>query len=144
MPPPFIPQSRRARYFFCRPRLYCLRAFIPLSCRARHRARYFIFRALRQLQGHILAHIGHPNLYDWVIWWVSFLRLKTQAHSMPSYNFHSSISEGQGHWTVRAVHGGYVYHTLHVFADGRRADSFNNGGQYWRTHRMYRRTYRRL
>ena len=68
MPPLFIPRSRRAQYFICRPRLYCLRAFIPRSRRARYRARHFILRALRQRQGRIVAHIGHPYWYDWVIW----------------------------------------------------------------------------
>jgi len=61
-----------------------------------------------------------------------------------SHFFHHSVSERQPHWTVRAVCGGFTYHTLHVFADGRMADSFDNGGRHWQTHRMYRGLYRRL
>ena len=71
----FIPRSPCARYSFCRPHLYCLRTFVPQS----RRARYFIFRALRQCRRHILAHIGHPSWYDWVIWWVLVPRLNERV-----------------------------------------------------------------
>jgi len=48
--------------------LYCLRSFFPRSRRHRQRARQFILRALRECRGGILAHIGEPHLYHWVIW----------------------------------------------------------------------------
>jgi hypothetical protein len=49
-------------------RLYCLHPFFPRTRRARNRAQSFILRAIRRRQGEIMAHIGNPDLYDWVIW----------------------------------------------------------------------------
>jgi hypothetical protein len=59
----------------------------------------------------------------------------------PSSVLHPSLSELQPHWTVRAARRHRVYHTLHVFNDGRMAEPFGNGGKHWRTHPMLRSMY---
>jgi hypothetical protein len=66
----------------------------------------------------------------------------TIAKNISSRYYHSSTSEPQPHMTVRAVCCGLAYHTLHVFDDGRIADSFLNGGRFWRWNIMPK--YRRL
>jgi len=63
---------------------------------------------------------------------------------MLSHSFHSSKSESQPHWTVRAVRRGVARHTLHVYDDGRVADSFDNGGKHWKKNWMHKWQYLEL
>lgn len=134
-------RSHRAR---TEPHIYWIHSFIPTSPIARVRARLSILSALTDCRAHIMAHIGSPEFFDWVIWYVFFWKLNIIANLITSYRFHRSNSEWQKHWTVRAVYCGYVYHTLHVYKNGRRADSFDNGGRYWQSHRLHRHMYGRI
>jgi hypothetical protein len=125
-------------------RVYCLHKFMPRSPLISQRALFFIRVAIYERRGHIIRHIGHPNWYDWVIWYVFLCKLNYIANLFHSYHFHSSTSEIQSHWTVRSVDAANVSHTLHVFDDGRRAESFNNGGRYWGSRKMHRWMYEQI
>jgi hypothetical protein len=133
--------SRRSQN---RPPIFVLRSYLPASRHERSRARQFILRALRSCRGHIQRRIGDPNRFHWVSWYVFSPHSMILANNICSYHFHTSGTDPQPHWTVRAVRNGVAVHTLHVFDDGRDADSFGNGGAHRRRRRMHRRSYVRL